>query len=243
MAERRMFARSVVDSDAFLDMPLSAQALYFHFGMRTDDDGFVSAPRKIQKMVSATEDDVKLLIAKGFVIPFESGVIVIRHWGMHNKIKSDRYKPTVYRNEKALLSVQEDKTYALQTPSKERIVQPASEVEPIWNQNGSEVEPLGKDRIGKGSIEGVQGEPAPKRKRFTPPTFDELQAYICEQGYSVDAQRFLDHYEAVGWKVGKNQMKDWRAAVRTWNSREREQRPKSLLHQDNDVADLSMLYK
>ena len=87
------------------------------------------------------------------------------------------------------------------------------------------------------------GEPAPKRKRFTPPTLDELQAYICEQGYNVDAQRFLDHYEAVGWKVGKNPMKDWRAAVRTWNNREQEKQLKPVLHRDNDVADLSTLYK
>ena len=244
MAEKRMFALSVVDSDVFLDMPLSAQALYFHFGMRTDDDGFVDAPRKIQKMVSASEDDVKLLIAKGFVIPFESGVIVIRHWGMHNKIKADRYKPTGYQREKALLAVQNDKTYDLQIPQESPCIQAGTELEPDWSQSVTKMERrLGKDRLDKVSIEGVQGEPAPKRKRFTPPTLDELQAYICEQGYNVDAQRFLDHYEAVGWKVGKNPMKDWRAAVRTWNNREQEKQPKPVLHRDNDVADLSTLYK
>jgi len=246
MAERRMFARTVVDSDAFLDMPLSAQALYFHFGMRTDDDGFVDAPKKIQKMVSASDDDAKLLIAKGFVIPFESGVIVIRHWGMHNKIKPDRYKPTAYQAEKALLHVRPDKTYSLQAPTETQVLQSGTEMVPKWNQSGTEMEHrLGKDRLGKDSIEGVQGEPAPKRKRFTPPTLDELQAYIHDQGYNVDAQRFLDHYVAVGWKVGKNPMKDWRAAVRTWNNREK---PKQEKHQPdprfaNEPADVFSLYK
>ena len=213
-----MFARSVVDSDLFLDMPLSAQALYFHFGMRADDDGFVDAPKKIQKMVSASDDDARLLVAKGFVIPFESGVIVIRHWGVHNKVKPDRYKPTAYQAEKALLQVQPDKAYLLQEA---QVLQSGTEMEPSWNQSGTEMEHrLGKDRLGKDSIEGVQGEPAPKRKRFTPPTLDELQAYIRENGYVVNAQRFLGHYESVGWKVGKNSMRDWRAAVRTWNSRD-----------------------
>ena len=213
-----MFARSVVDSDLFLDMPLSAQALYFHFGMRADDDGFVDAPKKIQKMVSASDDDARLLVAKGFVIPFESGVIVIRHWGVHNKVKPDRYKPTAYQAEKALLQVQPDKAYLLQEA---QVLQSGTEMEPSWNQSGTEMEHrLGKDRLGKDSIEGVQGEPAPKRKRFIPPTLDELQAYIRENGYVVNAQRFLGHYESVGWKVGKNSMRDWRAAVRTWNSRD-----------------------
>lgn len=240
MAERRMFALSVVDSDLFLDMPLSAQALYFHFGMRTDDDGFVDAPRKIQKMVSASDDDVKLLIAKGFVIPFENGVIVIRHWGLHNKIKPDRYKSTTYQAEKALLHVQPDKTYSLQAPTETQVLQSGTEMEPSWNQSGTKLE----HSISEGNIREVTGgTPAPKRKRFTPPTLDELQAYICAQGYNVDAQRFLDHYEAVGWKVGKNPMKDWRAAVRTWNNREQEKQPKPVLHRDNDVADLSMLYE
>lgn len=114
MAERRMFAKSIIDSDAFLDMPTSAQALYFHFGMRADDDGFVNSPNKIMKMVNASTDDLKLLIAKSFLIPFESGVVVIKHWKIHNYIKSDRYKPTNYTEEKEMLSYKDNGAYTLE---------------------------------------------------------------------------------------------------------------------------------
>ena len=103
MAERRMFAKMLIDSDSFLDMPPTAQNLYFHLSMRADDDGFVNSPRKIQRMVSAADDDLKLLLAKGYIIAFESGVIVIKHWKMHNYIQKDRYKPTIYQHEKSLL--------------------------------------------------------------------------------------------------------------------------------------------
>ena len=113
MAERRMFAKTVIDSDAFLDMPLSAQALYFHLSMRADDDGFINNPKRIQKLVSCTDDDLKLLIAKHFIIPFESGIVVIKHWKIHNYIQKDRYKETVYQEEKAMLQVKENNAYTL----------------------------------------------------------------------------------------------------------------------------------
>lgn len=103
MAERRMFSKVVIDSDTFLDMPLSAQALYFHLSMRGDDDGFVSSPKRIQTYVGASTDDLKILLAKHFLIPFESGVVVIKHWKVHNYIQKDRYKETYYQTEKALL--------------------------------------------------------------------------------------------------------------------------------------------
>lgn len=112
MAERRMFAKTIIDSDAFLDMPLSAQALYFHLSMRADDDGFINNPKKIQRMIGASDDDCRLLILKKFIITFESGVIVIKHWKMHNYIQKDRYKPTVYSEEKATLSLDENKAYS-----------------------------------------------------------------------------------------------------------------------------------
>lgn len=103
MAERRMFSKTIIDSDAFLDMPLSAQALYFHLSMRGDDDGFINNPNKIQRMVGASGDDMKLLAAKGFILPFESGIVVIKHWKIHNYIRSDRYTETIYLDEKSRL--------------------------------------------------------------------------------------------------------------------------------------------
>ena len=109
LAERRMFAKTIIDSDAFLDMPLSTQALYFHLSMRGDDDGFINNPKKIQRMLGCTDDDVKLLIAKCFIIPFDSGVVVIKHWRIHNYIRTDRYKETIYQQEKQQLVMKDNK--------------------------------------------------------------------------------------------------------------------------------------
>ena len=113
MAERRMFAKTIIDSDAFLDMPLSTQALYFHLSMRADDDGFINNPKKIQRMIGASDDDLKLLIAKNFIIPFESGIVVIKHWKIHNYIRGDRKKETVYHEEMALLDSKDNGAYTL----------------------------------------------------------------------------------------------------------------------------------
>ena len=108
-----MFTQKIIDSDAFLDMPLSTQALYFHLNMRADDDGFINNPKKIVRMIGASEDDFKVLIAKNFVMQFDSGIIVVKHWKMHNYIQKDRYKPTVYADEKAMLETKENGAYTL----------------------------------------------------------------------------------------------------------------------------------
>lgn len=111
MAERRMFAKTIIDSDMFLDMPLSTQALYFHLSMRADDEGFINNPKKIMRMIGATQNELEILLAKRFILSFSSGVIVIKHWKMHNYIQSDRRKPTVYHEEAAQLITKENKAY------------------------------------------------------------------------------------------------------------------------------------
>lgn len=103
MAERRMFAKSVVDSDAFLDMPLTTQALYFHLSMRADDEGFIGNPKKIVGMLGAAKSDFRMLIKRDFIIQFDSGVVAIKHWKTHNYISPSKLKPTAYSNEKQLL--------------------------------------------------------------------------------------------------------------------------------------------
>lgn len=108
-----MFSKSIIDSDAFLDMPLSTQALYFHLCMRADDDGFVNNPKRIMRTIGASDDDAKVLLAKKFIIPFESGVVVIKHWRIHNYIRKDTYHETNYRDEKSMLDVKENKAYSL----------------------------------------------------------------------------------------------------------------------------------
>ncbi|UOW66892.1 DnaD domain protein [Paraclostridium bifermentans] len=117
MAERRMFAKTLIDSDMFLDMPSSTQCLYFHLSMRADDDGFINNPKKIQRVIGSSDDDLKLLIAKNFIIPFDSGVVVIKHWRIHNYIRSDRYKETLYLEEKSQLITGENKEYILGIPN------------------------------------------------------------------------------------------------------------------------------
>lgn len=115
MAERRMFAKTIIDSDAFLDMPLSTQALYFHLAMRADDDGFLNNAKKIQRMLGCNDDDLKILFTKNFIIPFETGVCVIKHWLIHNLIQKDRYKHTMYVDEKDKLSIKNNKSYTMLT--------------------------------------------------------------------------------------------------------------------------------
>ena len=113
MAEKRMFSNLIVDSDKFLDMPLSAQALYFHMGMSADDDGFVNNPKKIQRTIGASEDDLKLLVAKQYLITFDSGVVVIKDWRIHNYIRQDRKKASNYVDELSQLVLTDTKTYEI----------------------------------------------------------------------------------------------------------------------------------
>ena len=204
MAERRMFAKTIIDSDAFLDMPTSAQALYFHLSMRADDDGFINNPKKIQRMVGGADDDLKLLVAKRFIIPFDSGIVVIKHWKIHNYIQNDRYRPTVYQEEKAMLEVKDNKAYSLAETSCTPCIQSVSNLD-------------AQDRLVEYSlVEDSLVEGIGRAKRFTPPTLDDVRDYCNERCNNVDAERFIDYYTSNGWKVGKNTMKDWKAAVRTW---------------------------
>lgn len=118
MAQRRMFSRQITDTDAFLDMPATAQNLYFHLNMHADDDGFLGNAKTIKRMIGASEDDLKILLAKQFVLIFPDGVAVIRDWHIHNYIQKDRYQPTVYEKDKKKLSLNNTKQYEIQTHKK-----------------------------------------------------------------------------------------------------------------------------
>ena len=201
MAERRMFAKTIVLSDAFLDLPLSARCLYFTLGMLADDDGFVNSPKSVMRQVGASTDDLNLLLAKRFILAFESGVIVIKHWRIHNYIQKDRYKSSKYIDEKATLAIDENGAYT-------ECIQDVSILDT-------------QDRLGKDSIGQDNKKDSPKR--FVPPSIDEVQAYCSERGNGIDAQSFIDFYASKGWLVGKTKMTDWKAAVRTWESRKRKQ--------------------
>ena len=213
MAERRMFARAVTGGARFLRMPVTSRLLYYDLGMAADDDGCVEA-FAVMRMTGATEDDLKVLVSKGFVrVLNEDLVVYITDWQANNQIRKDRYHEGRY---KGLIDCEVGSLPDNQV---------TTEWQPRVNQAGDDLATevrLGKVRLGKASIgEASTGEPTqsarpPARTRFSPPSVQEIEDYCREKGFLLDAERFVDYYASIGWRVGKNPMKDWRAAVRTW---------------------------
>lgn len=202
MAERRMFAKTIIDSDAFLDMPVTARLLYYDLAMRADDDGFVNSPKKIMRMIGVSQDDMSILIMRKFIIPFDNGIVVIKHWRIHNYIRKDTYNETTYKEEKAMLSFDENKAYTLKSQQCDNAVDGSS------TERGRLVD-TGKVRLGKDSI----GE------CLKAPTQDDVISYCKERKNDVDAKRFFNYYEARGWEINGKPVKDWKALLRTWESK------------------------
>ena len=204
MAQRRMFNKTITNNDNFLEMPDSSQNLYFHLSMNADDDGFVDNWKSIIRMTGHKEDDLKILIAKKYIIPFESGVIVIRHWRLNNYLQKDRITPTNYKEEKALLTTDMNNVYNLDTKC---------------------IHSIDKNSIDKNSIDN---------KRFTKPTLEQIKEYCLERNNNIDSERFFDYYEANGWVQGKSRkpIKDWKTCVRTWEQRNKKQDNPSWFNQD-----------
>ena len=188
MAERRMFAKTIVTSDAFLDMPMSARCLYFTLGMFADDDGFVNNPKSILRQIGASDDDMRVLLGKKFILSFETGVIVIKHWRINNYLRNDRYHETTYIEEKKTLSIDKNGAYT-------ECGIPA--VYQRYTENS-----IDKNSIGECS---------------STPTLEDVREYCKERNNDVNPDRFYNYYTARGWKIGHNiNMADWRAAIRMW---------------------------
>ena len=188
MAQKRMFSLNVVDTDKFLEMPISSRLLYYELGMRADDDGFVDNWKKILMFTGLKEDDMKVLISKQFVIPFDSGVIVIRHWRLNNYLQNDRTKPTIYQEELKQLGLDENNVYTLDTTC---------------------IHSIDKNSIDKNRIE--------YNKRFTPPTLEEVEEYCKERNNNVDAKAFYDYFNEGNWIDSKgNKVKNWKQKIITW---------------------------
>ena len=233
MAERRMFAKTIIDSDAFLDMPLSTQALYFHLSMRADDDGFINNPKKIQRMIGAADDDLKVLVAKKFIIPFESGIVVIKHWKIHNYIRNDRYKETVYKEEKGLLYEKDNKAYTLSETDGMSLGIPND------NQMETQVR-LGKDSIGKVSIDKdniVDIEEKKKTKASTKHKYGEYKNVLLtddeykklEDQYGSSSLQSIITYLDEYLEMKGNKYKSHYMVIKKWGAeaalkKEREQR-------------------
>ncbi len=216
MAERRMLTKKVTDDDNFMSLSSSAQALYLHLSMSADDDGFNNQVAISMFKAHASVDDLKYLLEKRYVYQFENGVIVIKHWRMANALRKDRYTPTVFKEEFKQLKLKENGSYTMNYDD--------------FLEDGCQLVAscLPEDRLGKDSIDKISIDKDKKEKdidksistkkspKFTPPTLDEVEQYCLERANGIDAQAFIDFYESKGWMIGKNKMKDWKAAVRTW---------------------------
>ena len=218
MAERRMMSKSIIKSDTFLDMPATTQNLYFHMLLDADDDGFINAPKSIMRMIGAKDDDMKVLAAKQFVIPFESGVVVIKDWKIHNYIQNDRYKPSTLP-ERDLLNIQKDKTYTLKSDVSRMDTECIQTVSIGKDRIGKDR--IGKDRIGKDSIdtlchvthddvdkshieiiEYLNLKTGSKFKPTTKPYIKAIRSRLKE-GYTVDDFKTVIDKKCREWKGTK----------------------------------------
>lgn len=185
MANKRMFSKQITESDAFLDMPISSQLLYFHLNMGADDDGFVANPKRIMRVVGVQDDDLKILLAKRFLLAFKSGVVVIKHWLLHNAVRKDMYQETQYLEEKKQLEIKENKVY---TESRnESVTNPSHRIDKIR---------LDKDRLDKISIseQSSQGKLIGEliyEFRKVNPSYEKFYANKTQRSA---LQRLLDKY-------------------------------------------------
>lgn len=223
MAERRMMSKSIIKSDTFLDMPATTQNLYFHMLLDADDDGFINAPKSIMRMIGAKDDDMKVLSAKQFVIPFESGVVVIKDWKIHNYIQNDRYKPSTLP-ERDLLNIQKDKTYTLKSDVSKmdtECIQTVSIGKDRLGKVRLGKDRIGKDRVGKDSIDTlchVSHDDVDKShfeiieylnlktgSKFKPTTKPYVQAIRSrlKEGYTVDDFKTVIDKKCREWKGTK----------------------------------------
>lgn len=225
MAERRMFTKKVTDDDNFMALSASAQALYLHLSMSADDDGFCNQVSISMFKAHASVQDLQALLEKRYIYQFENGVIVIKHWRMANALRKDRYTPTAFKEELARLQIKDNGAYTMVA---ERLPDGCQVVAACLPQDRLEKESIDKDSIGEVKKGDTRG-----RNKFSPPTVEEVRDYCRERGNNVDPERFVDYYSSNGWKVGRNSMKDWRAAVRTW---ERDDRKKESGNVFFDIA-------
>ncbi len=230
MAERRMFTKKITDSDAFTKMSSSSQALYFHLNQGADDDGFNDQIGNAMFKAHASQDDLQVLLAKRFIVLFESGVIVIKHWRMHNYIRQDRYKPTAYLRERARLTLKANGAYSEKDPGNGALPDLG---QPNGNQRLTEVSielELGKDRDSDTTTtttfvceDAGAGTPAREEdgvnEKATPPTVTQVLVYMTEElGEDVvptEAVKFVAWNEKWGWDCLPN----WKGAAALWCAR------------------------
>ena len=235
MMKKRMISPSIIDSDSFLDMPLSTQALYFHFILRGDDDGFIGNYRRIMKMVGSVEDEIKVLIAKRFVIQFESGICVIKHWRIHNYIRKDRYQPTTYVDEKSQLFIKANNAYTLEKNNTSTIGM--SDVIPMVGEVQSSTEQNSTVQSSNNEQTTISRSNTLFNPLVTPPNVNEVILEANKIGYQITARTaadFINKYSAIGWIINKSQVRDWTKLLPIWKSNERKKTDISLRISEDD---------
>ena len=235
MAEKRMFSSNVIDSDAFLDMSPTARLLYYDMGMRADDDGFIDSPKKIMRIIGASDSDLKELIDNGFVLRFESGVIVIRHWYVNNRVRRDTYHETIYTEEKSRLFMEKNNVYQLRNDSVTDTLQTRDE---IGSQIRGGEDRLEEDRLGEiknSSEQKISSELVP------PPNPDECIEFPVLGGSTYIPKSLIDEWESVytnvdvmqevlkakEWcKANPKRLKvNWRSFLVNWLNKNQDRRP------------------
>ena len=221
MAKKRMFRLDVLETDAFMEMPLTTQALYFHLNLRADDDGFVGNPNQIVKFIGASNDDFKLLIAKRFVLTFDDGVIVIKHWRMHNTLSKDRYHETKYIEDKAVLRLKDNKSYTFDANGKaiddSKLIEMAQRQTKDEQKTTSDIDidiDIDKDSNNKTAPKAVKVKHKHGEYQHVLLTDDEFNKLAADFGENLrdKAVAFLDEYiEEKGYKSKSHNL-----AIRRW---------------------------
>lgn len=213
MADRRMITRKVTDDDNFVALSSSAQALYLHLNMSADDDGFCNQISTAMFRSHASVQDLEALLSKRFLLQFDNGVIVIKHWRMANALRKDRYTPTAFQEEMAKLKLKENNAYTMAEDAVATWLpdgcQMVDERLPQARQDQNRID---QDSIGKAS-QGV-------------PSLDDVKKYAQETGSSVDPERFYQFYSGKDWMTGNEKINDWKALFRKWSAGEKPKKPK-----------------
>ena len=216
MAERRMFSKTIIDSDRFLDMPLSAQLLYFQLTMRADDDGFVDKPRTITRMIGAGRDDMETLIENGYILRFDSGIVVIKHWRVHNYIQKDRYKPTVHTAEKAGLSLDENNVYIMDTACTQSVSE--TDTQDRIGQDRSGQDRSGKDRLAEDRTEEPPAECGRSEELLT----DKQRSELADMSSVSSVEKYEN--KIFEWqRKNKKRCKDPFGTIRKWIAEDKAQ--------------------
>jgi len=227
MKNRRMFSNAIVNSDVFLDLPLSTQALYFHLVMDADDEGFVGNPKRLQRVIGATDKDMQNLIDKRYILTFQSGIIVIKHWYIHNYIPKERFSNTTYTEEKSTLKLDDKNAYTEISKCNTGCHTKCNtecNTDVMQNDNQVSYECTTQIKLNEIKLNKNKRENAYTRTHedftCTIPTLQEVKDFFILKSISIDPERFYNYYSSLGWKKGNTPIENWQLLALEWNRKD-----------------------